>query len=658
MADKIVIKEQETVVVTAKETRLVKVATGIVGPQGPQGIQGIPGEQGPIGLTGPQGPQGIQGEKGDKGDKGDTGEIGPQGPIGLTGPQGPQGVQGIQGEVGPVGPQGLKGDTGDTGPQGIQGEVGPVGPQGLKGDKGDTGDTGPQGLQGIQGVKGDTGDTGPQGLQGPIGLTGPQGEAGPQGIQGIQGEVGPTGPTGPQGEQGPQGLQGPIGPKGDTGDAGPQGEQGIQGLKGDKGDKGDTGDVGPAGATGPQGDQGIQGIPGSQGPKGDTGDTGPQGIQGIQGPQGLKGDTGDTGPQGLKGDKGDTGDTGPQGLQGIQGPKGDTGDVGPQGIQGIQGIKGDKGDTGDTGPAGTTTWAGITDKPSVIAAGATTADARTAINVPDVDLAVPEIYVIVYSGLGANALATVTIGAAIPNAPSGVVWTAGQFVLATNGGSGASANGIYRVNADGTKTLEVAGNVSVNGSANFDRIVLHVSGTSYYMRVRSGTVTRNTLTANTTISMYHNQVPLNTVLGTMSLLTTSNKDTFVTAINEINASKAGLTANSYTGAQTASLFGAWTSNTGNSSAVSSPLNFGAIQNWEMTLNNNPTVSFSNPVIGTTYKFILTQDATGGRTVTWPSNVKWAGGVAPTLSTAANAVDIVTLYYNGTNYYGMAATNFA
>lgn len=41
-----------------------------------------------------------------------------------------------------------------------------------------------------------------------------------------------------------------------------------------------------------------------------------------------------------------------------------TKDVGPAGPQGDKGDKGDKGDTGDTGPPGTTTWAGITDKPS------------------------------------------------------------------------------------------------------------------------------------------------------------------------------------------------------------------------------------------------------------------------------------------------------
>jgi hypothetical protein len=44
--------------------------------------------------------------------------------------------------------------------------------------------------------------------------------------------------------------------------------------------------------------------------------------------------------------------------------------------------------------------------------------------------------------------------------------------------------------------------------------------------------------------------------------------------------------------------------------------------------------------------------------TFTSNVKWAGSTPPTLSTGANAVDILTFYYDGTtNYYGVASLNF-
>ena len=75
-------------------------------------------------------------------------------------------------------------------------------------------------------------------------------------------------------------------------------------------------------------------------------------IELTPGPQGPQGEKGEVGPQGIQGERGDIG---PQGLQGL---KGDKGEVGPQGIQGP---KGDKGDPG------TTTWEGITNKPTNLA---------------------------------------------------------------------------------------------------------------------------------------------------------------------------------------------------------------------------------------------------------------------------------------------------
>ncbi|KKN24765.1 hypothetical protein LCGC14_0891500 [marine sediment metagenome] len=50
---------------------------------------------------------------------------------------------------------------------------------------------------------------------------------------------------------------------------------------------------------------------------------------------------------------------------------------------------------------------------------------------------------------------------------------------------------------------------------------------------------------------------------------------------------------------------------------------------------------------------IKQDATGGRTITWPAATDWAGGTAPTLSTAANAVDFVMLWTDdaGITVYG-------
>lgn len=84
--------------------------------------------------------------------------------------------------------------------------------------------------------------------------------------------------------------------------------------------------------------------------------------------------------------------------------------------------------------------------------------------------------------------------------------------------------------------------------------------------------------------------------------------------------------------------------------------------FNLTLTGNATFTVSNATSGRACSFTiyLKQDATGGRTVTWPSGTKWSGG-APTLSTAANAVDIVVLESldGGTSWYGsLVGTNFS
>jgi len=79
--------------------------------------------------------------------------------------------------------------------------------------------------------------------------------------------------------------------------------------------------------------------------------------------------------------------------------------------------------------------------------------------------------------------------------------------------------------------------------------------------------------------------------------------------------------------------------------------------FEVTLTENvSTTVFSNPpASGKAGKFtlILKQDGTGGRTFAWPASVDWAGGSAPTLTTAASAVDILDFISTdgGTTWYG-------
>lgn len=82
-----------------------------------------------------------------------------------------------------------------------------------------------------------------------------------------------------------------------------------------------------------------------------------------------------------------------------------------------------------------------------------------------------------------------------------------------------------------------------------------------------------------------------------------------------------------------------------------------------TLGGNTTFTFTGATASTACSFglYLTQDATGSRTVTWPASVRWSGGTAPTLSTGANAVDILVFetINGGTTWYGsLVGTNFS
>ena len=62
-------------------------------------------------------------------------------------------------------------------------------------------------------------------------------------------------------------------------------------------------------------------------------------------------------------------------------------------------------------------------------------------------------------------------------------------------------------------------------------------------------------------------------------------------------------------------------------------------NFSVTLAGNRTLGQpSNQAVGQSGSFFITQDGTGGRTLAYHADYKWAGGTAPTLSTTAAAVD--------------------
>jgi hypothetical protein len=81
-------------------------------------------------------------------------------------------------------------------------------------------------------------------------------------------------------------------------------------------------------------------------------------------------------------------------------------------------------------------------------------------------------------------------------------------------------------------------------------------------------------------------------------------------------------------------------------------------NQDMELIGSATLTFSNPIAGANYQLQITQGGVGSYTITWPGNVYWANATPPTLSTAVGKIDIVSLYYNGANYFATFLLNFA
>lgn len=93
-----------------------------------------------------------------------------------------------------------------------------------------------------------------------------------------------------------------------------------------------------------------------------------------------------------------------------------------------------------------------------------------------------------------------------------------------------------------------------------------------------------------------------------------------------------------------------------SSGTSYTVDLSTANIFNITMTGNCTFTFTNPpASGVSYSFmlILTQDATGSRTATWPASVKYPNSSTPTLTTTANKTDILNFITvnGGTTYFG-------
>lgn len=96
-------------------------------------------------------------------------------------------------------------------------------------------------------------------------------------------------------------------------------------------------------------------------------------------------------------------------------------------------------------------------------------------------------------------------------------------------------------------------------------------------------------------------------------------------------------------------------------AVTIDITTGAV--FAHTLTGNVTYTFTGSSTGAQYSFELwvTQDSTGGRSITWPAGVVWAQGDLPVMSTQPGALDVLGFETidGGTTWIGyLGGSNFS
>lgn len=88
-------------------------------------------------------------------------------------------------------------------------------------------------------------------------------------------------------------------------------------------------------------------------------------------------------------------------------------------------------------------------------------------------------------------------------------------------------------------------------------------------------------------------------------------------------------------------------NTGTAYAID--LSGGTVFN--LTLTGNCAYTFPSATAGLQFTLIQNQDATGSRAVTWPANVRWPGGAAPTITATAGRADVISFLCDGIYWLG-------
>ncbi len=146
----------------------------------------------------------------------------------------------------------------------------------------------------------------------------------------------------------------------------------------------------------------------------------------------------------------------------------------------------------------------------------------------------------------------------------------------------------------------------------------------------------------------------------------------LTVTGSLAASSAAITGGTFSGLTSGAFSGTLDMNNNNITEIKQAIFNGVVDDgnsstadtidWstgsfhKSTLTGNCTYTFTAPT-GLSRLTLQVVQGAGPYTVTWPASVKWAGASAPTLGTTNGRSDFITFIYDGTNYWGVASTNF-
>lgn len=166
-------------------------------------------------------------------------------------------------------------------------------------------------------------------------------------------------------------------------------------------------------------------------------------------------------------------------------------------------------------------------------------------------------------------------------------------------------------------------------------LLTSTTAASTYLALAGGTVTGN-LEIGTTGSLTFEGATANAFETTLAV-TDPTADRTVT-LPDADLTVAGININqSFSVAQRGSI-------TALTDGATITPNMNNANNFSVTLGGNRTLANpTNITAGQSGVIVVTQDGTGSRTLAFGSYWKFPGGTAPTLTTAANSVDVIAYY---------------